>query len=89
MDEPLEVVRQIHRNLREWLEVVRKFPDPGAQPPGTLEQISLQLKLVDQAVRRYAGRSRRMHERESALSTRGLIWPSTLADSVSARLLRL
>jgi hypothetical protein len=51
MDEPLEVVRQIHRNLREWLEVVRKFPDPGAQPPGTLEQISLQLKLVDQAVR--------------------------------------
>ena len=50
MNEPLEVVREIHGNLREWLESVRKFPDPTGQPPGTLENISRQLKQVDQAI---------------------------------------
>jgi hypothetical protein len=50
MDEPLEIVREIHQNLRDWLESVRQFPDPAGQPPGTLEQISKQLKRVDQAV---------------------------------------
>jgi DNA repair ATPase RecN len=51
MDGPLEMVCEIHRNLREWLESVRKFPDPAGQPPGTLEQISQQLNRVDQAMR--------------------------------------
>ena len=50
MNEPLEVVREIHGNLREWLESVRKFPDPAGQPPGTLESISRQLKQVDRAI---------------------------------------
>jgi hypothetical protein len=50
MNEPLEVVREIHRDLREWLDSVRKFPDPAGQPPGTLEGISRQLKQVDHAI---------------------------------------
>jgi hypothetical protein len=50
MENPLEIVSGIHRNLSEWLETVRKFPDPVAQPAGTLENISQMLKIVDRAV---------------------------------------
>jgi hypothetical protein len=50
MRDSLEVAREVHSSLREWLERARKFPAPAAQPPGTLERLSQQLKRVDQAI---------------------------------------
>ena len=47
----LDIVRQVHHSLKNWLESVRKFPDPASQPPDLVDQIGQQLKLVDEAVR--------------------------------------
>jgi len=47
----LDIVRQVHQSLKNWLESVRKFPDPASQPSDLVDQIGQQLKLVDEAVR--------------------------------------
>ncbi len=51
MADSLEIIRQAHQSFKGWLETVRKVPDPSAQPPGVLDQIRAQLKIVDEALR--------------------------------------
>lgn len=47
----LAVVCEVHQSLCNWLDGVRRSPDPTSQPPGVLKSLSEQLKRVDQAVR--------------------------------------
>jgi hypothetical protein len=49
--EPLRVIREVRTSLTEWLDAVRKLPDPTAQPAGTVQKISEQVRRVDAALR--------------------------------------
>lgn len=51
MPSSLEIIRQAHQSFKGWLETVRKLPDPSGHPPDVLNQIRLQLKIVDEALR--------------------------------------
>jgi hypothetical protein len=47
----LTVLCEVDRSFRDWLDSIRRSPDPTSQPPGALKRLSEQLKQVDQAVR--------------------------------------
>ena len=48
--DPLNKIREVRLSLTEWLDAVRKLPDPGSQPPGTVRRIAAQIQCVNDAL---------------------------------------
>ena len=48
---PLAVLCEARRSFGDWLDSIRRSPDPTFQSPGALKSLSEQLKQVDQALR--------------------------------------
>jgi hypothetical protein len=47
---PIEVIEEVRKSLREWLDGVQKSPDPASRQPGELQKLSADLKRVDVAL---------------------------------------
>jgi hypothetical protein len=49
--EPLIVIREVRASLSDWLDEVRRLPDPTAQPHDIVRRISAQILSVDRVLR--------------------------------------
>jgi len=50
-ESPLEVIREVRQTFRDWLDQVKKSPDPASQLAGELKRISELLHRVDLALK--------------------------------------